>query len=148
MPRIVDTSIALKWAVREEFTDNALARRDDSLRHNDPIYVPPLLMYEVTNVLYGFARQRWLTDQQAEQAVTDIAAVVIIVRFDMSQLIDAMRLANHANKQDTYDSQFLALALSMGCELWTADRRYERAVGKRVFVQQPSPIHLIETFPL
>ena len=118
MPRVVDTPIALKWAVREDFTENALALRDDSLRHNDPIYVPPLLMYEMTNVLYGFVRQRWLTDEQAQQAVMDIAAVITIVRFDMSQLIAAMRIANHANKQDTYDSQFLALALSLGCELW------------------------------
>lgn len=67
--------------------------------------------------------------------------------FDLSQLIGAMRIASQANKQDTYDSQFLAFALHMGCELWTADRHYERAVGKRIFAQQSSPLHLIETFP-
>ena len=148
MPRVVDTSVALKWVVREDFTDNALALRDDSLRNNDPIYVPPLLMYEATNVLYDFARQRKFTESQAEQAVVDIAAIVTIVRFDTPQLVNAMRIANRANKQDTYDSQFLAFALSMHCELWTADRRYERAIGKRVFAQQSSPLHLIETFPL
>jgi len=59
------------------------------------------------------------------------------VPFDLSQLIGAMRIASQANKQDTYDSQFLALALHIGCELWTADRQYERAVGKRVFAQRP-----------
>jgi len=148
MPRVVDTSVALKWVVREDFTDNALALRDDSLRRNDPIYVPPLLMYEATNVLYDFARRRIFTERQAEQAVADIAAIVTIVPFDLPQLIGAMRIANQANKQDTYDSQFLAFALHMGSELWTADRHYERAVGKRVFAQQPSPLRLIETFPV
>lgn len=49
MPRVLDTSVALKSMVREDFTDNALALRDDSLRRNDPIYVPPLLLYEQTS---------------------------------------------------------------------------------------------------
>lgn len=146
MPRVVDTSVALKWVVREDFTDNALALRDDSLRNNSPIYVPPLLMYEATNVLYDFARQQKFTELQAEQAVADIAAIVTIVPFDTPQPDSAMRLANRANKQDTYDSQFLAFALSVDCELWTADRRYERAVRTRIFGQRPPPIHLIETF--
>lgn len=66
MPRVVDTSVALKWVVHEDFTNNALALRNDSLRRNDPIYVPPLLMYEATNVLYDFARRRNLTERQAE----------------------------------------------------------------------------------
>ncbi|MDQ6832484.1 MAG: type II toxin-antitoxin system VapC family toxin [Chloroflexota bacterium] len=75
----MDISVALKWVVREDFTDNALALRDDRLRRNDPIHVPPLLLYEATNVLYDVARHRYLTDQQADQAVADIAAVVTIV---------------------------------------------------------------------
>ncbi|MGI8856762.1 MAG: type II toxin-antitoxin system VapC family toxin [Thermomicrobiales bacterium] len=146
MPRIVDTSVAIKWVMRESFTDNALALRDDSLRRKDPIYVPPLLMYEATNVLYDFARQGKITETDADQGLQEIAAVVTVARLDLLQLVNAMSLARSANKQDTYDSQFLALALDTGYELWTADRRYERAVGKRLLVQGRSLLHLIETF--
>lgn len=134
--------------MQEEFTDNALALRDDSLRNNDPIYIPSLLMYEASNVLYDFARRQKLTSRQAEEALEDINAVVTIVRFDVPQLISAMCIAWHANKQDRYNSHFLAFALSIGCPLWTADRRYEQAIRKRIFVQQPPPVHLIETFPV
>jgi predicted nucleic acid-binding protein len=133
MPRIVDTSVAIKWVMREDFTDNALALRDDSLRRNDPIYVPPLLMYEATNVLYDFARQGKITEADANQALQEIAAVVTVAQIDLLQLVNAM---------------WLALAFDTGYELWTADRRYERAVSKRLFTKERSLLRLIETFPL
>ena len=44
----------------------------------------------------------------------------------------ALQLASQLNQGAAYDAHYLALAESVGCELWTADERFYRAVSPGV----------------
>ena len=40
-----------------------------------------------------------------------------------------MELADQLQQGAVYDAHYLALAESLGCDLWTADARFSRAAG-------------------
>ena len=48
---------------------------------------------------------------------------------DSCQACRAYEWALQLKRAASYDSSYLALAESLGCELWTADARLQRAVG-------------------
>ncbi len=56
MPIVVDTSVALKWALAEVASANAIALRRDMLHRREEIVAPGLLLYEATNTLYQAGR--------------------------------------------------------------------------------------------
>lgn len=76
MPIVVDTSIALKWALSEVHSANANALRRDFLRQREQIIAPSLLLYEATNTLYQAGRDGALSWQSVEQGLDDILMVV------------------------------------------------------------------------
>ena len=43
----------------------------------------------------------------------------------------ALALALGLNQSSAYDTAYLALAESLSCEMWTADRRFARSAGTR-----------------
>jgi len=47
----VDASVAAKWFLQEEWTDRARALLRETLNTDEPIVAPPLLPYEVTDIL-------------------------------------------------------------------------------------------------
>ena len=53
---VVDTSVALKWALAETYSANALALRQDMLIRREEIIAPTLLLYEAINTLYQAGR--------------------------------------------------------------------------------------------
>ena len=48
---VVDDSVAAKWYLIEEYSDNAIKLRNDYVRGLVQIIVPSLLEYEVLNAL-------------------------------------------------------------------------------------------------
>jgi predicted nucleic acid-binding protein len=75
MPIVVDTSVALKWVRIEVHTAQAEALRDNHLRRRDTMYVPSLLVSEVTSGLYRFARDGSLTQTEVMAGLDEILAV-------------------------------------------------------------------------
>ena len=141
---VVDTSLTTKWVVTEQGTAQAEALRDDALRRDDPIYAPSLLIYETTNVVHDLARAGVLTWAEAEQAIEDVL-VAVQVRITSPALAKrALDLARMSGQTYAYDTQFLAHAEAQGCELWTADARFQRAKQRHGFSQ----VHLINSYPL
>ncbi len=146
MPVVVDTSVAIKWVVTEEYTDNAQALLDDYQRRNDPIYVPSLFLYEAANVLYGFVRKNILSMDGCKQAIGDLTKLVHPLVPDTRMMIRALVIADALQIENTYDAQFLALAERTRSTIWTADGRFCRAVHKRV-KDLTTSIEMIATFP-
>lgn len=143
-PIVVDTSLAIKWAITEPDTDRAEALRDDALRRSDPIYAPSLLGYEVTNVLYDLARTGAVTWAEADQVIDDVLAVVRLRVIVPALAKRALEIARAASQTYAYDAQFLALAEAEGCDLWTADVRFQRAMLRHGFGQ----VRLVSTYPV
>ena len=46
--------------------------------------------------------------------------------------VRALQLASQLSQNAAYDAHYLALAESLGCELWTADERFYRAASPSI----------------
>ncbi len=147
MPVVVDTSVAIKWLVTEEHTDNAQALLDDYQRRNDPILVPSLFSYEAANVLYGFVGTGILSMDECKQAIHDLSRLVQPFHPDPRLVIRAVAIAHMLRTEKTYDAHFLALAERTRSTYWTADGRFCRAVRKRV-TDLATNVEMIQTFPV
>ena len=126
---VVDASIAVKWLVTEEYTEeaDALARR--WLAEGTQMVAPYHMRVEATNAIY----KRMVRGERTLEAVAidvEVLLAMDIEFMDISDLhIRAVHLASELRQGAVYDAHYLALAESLECELWTADQRFQRAAN-------------------
>jgi predicted nucleic acid-binding protein len=114
----VDASVAAKWVLREQLSENALTLLDPS----NQLLAPDLLLAEVANVLWKKVRAGDLTGEMALEryaALLDMGVTVVasaaLSRRGLQVAIETGRTA--------YDALYLALAEKHECRLVTADER-------------------------
>lgn len=124
---VVDTSMAFKWLVDED--DSALADAyHRSWRAADiRIVVPCWFACELGNVLLQRVHGGRLTSIQSTQLLGFALAWVTVLDPDPEIAIRAIQIASQLRQRASYDAQYVALAERLGCELWTADRRFALA---------------------
>ena len=135
---VVDTSIAIKWAIKEEDSSIALALLNEWTAKDVLILAPTLLAYEATNALHKQIRKGTLPYEDAERALHEVIYDLVSFTFldDASLSVRAIQLAQQFGLPATYDAHYLALAESRGCELWTADTRMWNSLrGKLAWVR-------------
>lgn len=134
-PLAFDASVAVKWVVLEEHTDEALALLATSADEGRWLIGPPHLPGEVANAIY----QRWrstdpakhLDSTQADEALARFLAITIDLLNPPNLYISALAFARTHRLPSMYDSVYVTLAQLAGAELWTADRRLLEALGSR-----------------
>ena len=98
-------------------------------RAGHDLYAPGLWIYEVTSALCKAVRFGGLKDAEASRCLTQALNLgVRLVAADEAQVRAAFAWTVRLHRAAAYDSFYLALAESLGCELWTADRRLCNAV--------------------
>ena len=124
---VVDASVAIKWLVREEHTDKALAIL--STWHDEDVtpVAPYLLPFEVTNALHRKVFRGQLTVGDASRMVSQLLSSRLELHQTAELHVRALELATELQQGAVYDAHYLALAEEFGCELWTADQRFHRA---------------------
>jgi len=122
---VVDTSIAVKWALKEEDSNIALALVTEWTDLGMEVIAPPLLAYEATNALYRNMRKGDIAFSDAERGLNEVILKLVAIEpeLDFDIHTRAIELAHQFGLSATYDSHYLALAEREGCELWTADTR-------------------------
>ena len=112
MTWIVDTSVALKWAVAEEDSDRAAA----FLGHD--LVAPDLLLSELGNALWKKVSQNEIGAVQAAAAFAEIEAWLPVVATNdvAGRALDIALTLNHP----VYDCLYLALAEGSGWPILTA----------------------------
>ena len=92
------------------------------------IIAPPLFFAETTSVLRNHVYRGRLTAREGESlfAAAHALNVTAVSPPDLHQR--AWELAKRYNLPRAYDAQYLAVATTLGCELWTADGRLANAV--------------------
>lgn len=134
----VDASVVAKWFLQEEWTSQARALLRETLNADEPIVAPPLLPYEVTNILR--LRLRASTPLPLEQALIfldDFLSVPIELRNPPGLHRCALILADAYGLPAAYDAHYLALAEQLNCTLWTDDRRLLRTLAGRLPYVRP-----------
>ena len=119
---VVDASVAVKWVLNEPDSSSAMAVLDDYTQGRNSLAAPRLLVYEVGNILWRRNRRGEISDSQSERLFRHFLGVAPALIDDESLAVSALLLAQ-AHGRTLYDSQYLALALSMACPLLTADLR-------------------------
>lgn len=129
---VVDASVAVKWLVREEHTDKALA----ILRawHDEEVtpVAPHLLPFEVANALHRKVFRGELDVGDSTRLVSRLFESRLELHQPPGLHVRALQLASQLQQGAVYDAHYLALAERVGCELWTADARFYRAAGPAV----------------
>ncbi len=124
----VDASLALALVRREELAIKVKDLWRSWLQSDTEIVSAPLFFAEVTSVLRESVYFRKMTPEEGEIAFA--ASLRLRVRTadsdDLQQ--QAWGLAKRYNRPKAYDAQYLAVAASLRCELWTADRRLANAI--------------------
>ncbi len=130
MTVVIDASLALKWALLEDHTEEALALWDRWQTTSEHLISPPVFRSEVANALHQRVRRREISPADAAEMLDTLLSLVDTD--EPSVLYDrALALAGALGQGAVYDSLYLALAEMWDCEMWTADRRFARASRKR-----------------
>ncbi len=128
---VVDSNIVVKWLILEgdsDLADELQTQWDDQ---GIELLAPSLLFFELTNVLHKYVRRGALSDLSAIELLDRMRAFEITLVHDISLHRRALQLARELGQGAAYDSHYLALAEHVGCEFWTADRRFYRAASPR-----------------
>ena len=120
---VVDASVAVKWFVPEIYTD--AARR--LLREGMTLLAPDLIWAEVANALWRKWRDKELSAEAVQSILTDFRRYPLRIHSGESLYDEAWPVAQGSGRT-FYDSLYLALAMSKGCLLVTADQRFFNAV--------------------
>ena len=92
---------------------------------------PTLWVYEVTSVFTKMARFGQLSTKASHEGVRLANQLgVQLVAPDDAQRIKAMYWTERLQRAAAYDSFYLAVAETLGCELWTTDKKLVNAVGQ------------------
>lgn len=122
---VVDASVAVKWVVDEDGSDQAA-----SLLVPGNLAAPDLLVAECANILWKKVRRDELTVQHAELAARVLARADVEL-YPMRALLEpAAKLAIDLD-HPAYDCIYLALAMVNGWRFVTADKRLIAKVRQR-----------------
>lgn len=121
---VVDTSLAIKWVLKEPYTEQALALAEEWAAAGTRPAAPCLLLVEGTNVLHRRAMLGHISLSQARQLLAGLLDMGIEIRESSEIHFRAMELAHELRAPAVYDTHYLALADILGCDLWTADERF------------------------
>ncbi len=129
---VVDASLAAKWIFRdEEYAAQAQALQDSVLTRAEVLIAPPMLNFEVTNIIRQRMRRNEFGLDRALSLVDQFLTFPILLAAPIGLHRRALALAHEFGLQAAYDAHYLALAEWTDAEVWTDDRRLLRQVGGR-----------------
>jgi DNA-binding transcriptional LysR family regulator len=95
-----------------------------------PTVAPYLLPAEVANAFYQRVVRGELLAEAALGLMREFLEVEIRLVEPEGLHVRAIELASELRVGAAYDTLYLALALEMDCELWTADQRFQRVAAQ------------------
>jgi predicted nucleic acid-binding protein len=119
MRYVVDASVAVKWLLPEDHTEQA----EGLLVEGNILAAPDLLYSEVGSALWKRVKRREITQEKGREALVRLAEIEIVVTPTGLLLDRAFDLACEHGRT-VYDCIYLALALAENAILVTGDKRF------------------------
>ena len=125
---VVDASVALKWLLPEEDSEEALGMIGRAI-----LAAPDLMRVEAANALWHRVKRLQLTAGEARACLADLAAVPMDYVADRALTAAALSLACDLG-HPVCDCLYLALALERAGVAVTADRRFAASVASHPYL--------------
>ena len=130
-PLVVDASVAFRLILPGPQQDHYRSLMTQWVHDGNQLLAPTLWVYEMTSALCKAVRFGELSLEEGQRALGLAQALGIeLMHPDDHQVRLAFEWTVSLNRAAAYDSFYLALAETLGCELWTADKRLTRAVNR------------------
>ncbi len=127
MKYVIDSGIAVKFAIPEIDSDKAIRLIDEYREGIHQLHSADLFPTEVCNALMMAERRARIPAGTAEPLFQDILKVCPVLHQAIPLLPRALQLAQ-TYRQTVYDCLYVALAEREGCELVSADAKLIKAV--------------------
>ena len=124
---VLDASLAVKFFVIEVFTAQAVALSRFWKATGIELIAPDFMPSEFATALRKKIQEGILTAAGAKQLMGELYKYDIDLRPSQPLHDRAIDLAVELNQRLAYDCHYLALAESLDCDFWTADRPFYRA---------------------
>jgi predicted nucleic acid-binding protein len=125
MKFVIDASIAVKWYVPEVFEKEAVSL----LNGKNHFHVPELIFPEFCNVIWLKVRRSEITQTEGETIVSEMMQRTWTIH-PHKKIIEPAYTGATSSGQTVYDWTYLALAVSLSCEMITADQKFYNALEK------------------
>lgn len=125
----VDASLVLKLVLDEADSQQVQALWAKWVAGGETLIAPCHLAFEVTSVIRNHVHRRSISAEAGQMAFEAFLAQEIELRHPGDLEVRAWELAAQYDRPTAYDTSYLAVAESAGCELWTADGRLVGAVA-------------------
>ena len=139
---VVDASVAVKWLVEEDHSNEAIGLLDSGSR----LVAPALLFAEAANALWAMPRRGEISADDMSDAVDTLRAAPVSLPTPMLELAAAASRLGTDLDHPVYDCFYLALAIQTQYPVVTADKRFHDKVrghpylsDRIVHVAQASP---------
>ena len=126
---VVDASLAVKWLVEEDDSDKPHAALQAWAAQGITRIAPYLMPFEVANALHRRVLRGELNVGDSTRMIARLLESSLEVHQPPGLHVRALQFASQLNQNAAYDAHYLALAESVGCELWTADERFYRVTN-------------------
>jgi len=130
---VLDANVAAKWFLppaQEPLVSEALQILHDLAGGRTRLVVPDLFWPEFGNVQWKAVRAGRVSQRAAKEAIAAMDALAVATAPSRPLMKTAFDIAT-AFERSVYDGVYVALAVSSGAPLLTADERLVNAVGSR-----------------
>ena len=126
----IDASFAFRLIVPGSYQARCRALASQWENDGYALCAPTLWLYEMTSALCKVVSFGKLTATEGRRSLALVQDLdVELIPPNSAQARLAFDWTMRLNRAASYDSFYLALAESLGCEFWTADKRLHRAVS-------------------
>lgn len=128
MKFVVDASVSVKWYIPEIYECEATGL----LEGNDDLHVPELILPEFCNVIRMKVRRSEITKREGEEIVAAFSGLSERrwTVHSHRQIVKAAYAGAESGGGTVYDWTYLALAVSLSCEMVTADLKFYNALKR------------------
>jgi predicted nucleic acid-binding protein len=121
---VVDASVAVKWFVPENHSNEAIRLLDTGFRR----HIPVLLHTEVGQTIWKKVHQRKEFEAAEGRSIVRGLMLTPLELHAVTPLIEAAFDIALATGRTVYDSIYVALAVALGCKFVTADQKLYNAL--------------------
>jgi len=120
---VIDASVAAKWFIEEEFSENAFVLLGDRYH----LHAPDFFVLEMYNIFSKWIRRGIASENEVLKTLDSLSNVEIVTHPFDDLLDPAFTIANRTGR-DVYDCLYLVLAQALETKMITADKKFFRSL--------------------